>query len=186
MFHIVGPKDLIELKALVWLLGVALIFLAFVLLVVFAPALVTPFAKLWYEPGFEDSVAEAMQAMPESEGACIYDDTRGVFVTSIQQLDVGRMIEKAVRNRFPIPRNPSIIDPHFRIYSGGQTYYWSFKEREFKSFNRSGFSLVDDGTSLCEAYRSNPDLFESVFNESARLPVTEDNFCCISESPPQL
>lgn len=170
------------MKILERLVGVALIFVAFAILVVFAPVIVTPLAKLWYEPGFEDSVAEAMQVIPESEGACIYDDSRGIFVTSIEQLDVGRMIERAVRNRFPIPRNPSFIHPHFRIYSGGQTYYWSFRDRGFKSFSHSGFSLVDEGTSVCESFRSNPEILQTWFKELTGLAVTEDNFCCISDS----
>ena len=151
------------------------------LLAVFAPVIVTPFAKFWYERGFEGAVVEAMKVVPGSESACIYDDTRNMFVTSIDELDVSRMIETAVNNKFPIPHDPPHIDPHFRIYSGGQTYYWSFGDEEFKRFNRKGFSLLETGASLCESYRMSPDSYRSTFKERSGISVTEMNFCCTAE-----
>ena len=132
----------------------------------------TLIVKLVYEPGFEDAVAEALKEVPGSESSCLFDDTRNMSVTTIQQLDAERMIENAVQSQFPIRHNPSHIGSHFRIYSNRRTYYWSFRDEESYPFVGNRFSLAESGKSLCASFNKTPEDFRFAFtNEPAlRLP----------------
>lgn len=113
------------------------------ILALFAPVWATPLARMWYEPGFEQAVTKALAEIPGSENACIYDDSQNRFVTSVDQLDVGRMIEKSVQDNVPRPRFNSVQrDPHFRVYSGGRTYYWSFRDERLHAFGGNRWTLA--------------------------------------------
>lgn len=146
-------------------------------LLISAHRFVTPIAILWYQPGFEDAVADALTKIPDYEGACIFDDSQHRFVGSIDQLDSRRMIEIAVLDRLPVPRT-LWREPHFRVDNGQNTYYWSFKEQRFYPFVGSTWALRKSTRSLCAAYRSNPAVF-SRERLAKGMPVTEQNFCCI-------
>jgi len=158
--------------------AVAAVF-AFWVLWVLAPIFATPVAKFWYEPGFEDAVAEALTEIPNYENACIYDDTRHMFVTSIGELDVGRMIEQAMEDKALIPRTHQ-RDPHFRVYNGRNTFYWSFRESEFHAFWGDRWTLAETGKRLCEAYGNSPAEFRHSFQERNEIAVNEANFCCFA------
>ena len=161
------------------ILAVAAVALALGIALVFAPFWVTPAAKLWYKPGFEESVAKALAEIPDVDTGCIYDDARNIYVTSPDQLDVDRMIEKAVQDRVPRLRfNGVQRDPHFRVYANGNTYWWSFKERNLYPFRADRWSLARTSERNCEAYRRAPRLFRETFRERYSIEVTEDNFCC--------
>lgn len=144
-----------------------------------APVWVTPIAKLWYKPGFEEAVTEALSDLPDYESACIYDDTTNIFVTSVGQLNVERMIEKAARDNGPKFRlNALHRDPHFRVYSGGHTYYWSFRNEKFHPFWRDRWTLAGTIKRSCEAYNRHPNVFKQAYREREGIAVTEENFCC--------
>lgn len=88
--------------------------LVFAIIVLFTPIWSVPFAQLWYQSGFEDAVAKALAEIPDSENACIYDETVHRFVTSINQLDVERMIKRAVHDKGSMMRlDRPQRDPHF-------------------------------------------------------------------------
>ena len=160
-------------------LTVVFVMIVLAALTILTPALATPFAKFWYKLGFEDTVAEALSAIPGSEQACIYDDTRKIFVTSLNQLDVDRMIEQAVHNNLPLPRtNPFFRDPHFRVLANGKTYYWSFRNREFYPFRSDRLTLEGHGVRKCEAFRLSPQAFRQDYRDREGLEVTEANYCC--------
>lgn len=109
----------------------------------FAPKLATPVAKLYYEEGFEKAVAAALKEIPDSASACIYDDSQSIFVTSLNQLNLDRMIEKAVQDRIPnISLDGRQRDPHFRVLANGKTYYWSFNDAKLYAIQASSWSLT--------------------------------------------
>ena len=172
------PRTLKELSSG----GIAVIAsLAFPVLALFAPVWATPIAKLWYEPGFEKAVAKALMEIPDYENACIYDDTRHMFVSSIERLDVQRMIEKAVQDKAPRPRlNGLQRDPHFRVYNGRNTYYWSFRDEQFHAFRGDRWTLAGTGKRLCEAYGNSPAKYRHAFQARHGMTVSEANFCCNS------
>src|SRR6056297_1135367 len=147
----------------------------------FLPVWFTPIAKFWYEPGFEEAVSAALKDIPAHENACIYDDTQNIFVTSVEQLDVGRMLEKAVKDRVPNPREGKWRDPHFRVYSHGRTYYWSFRNEAFHAFRGDRWSLLATTEGKCEDYKRNPRRYQQVYKEERGIVVTEENFCCLSD-----
>lgn len=157
----------------------AVVVLTLVVLWVSTPMWATPVAKLWYESGFEGAVAEALVEIPNSENACIYDDTRHMFVTSVGQLDVERMVENAVRDKAPIPRTHQ-RDPHFRVYNGRNTFYWSFRDQELHAFWGDRWTLAGTGKRLCEAYTNTPEEYRRAFQERNGMVVSEANFCCIA------
>ena len=151
--------------------------LAFVL--VLTPIWATPIAKLWYKPGFEELVAEALKEIPEFEKACVFDDTRNIYVTSLDQLNVDRMIEKAVQDKTPHFRlNGLQKDPHFRVYSNGNTYWWSFRERKFYPVRGNLWTLAGRNESNYRAYKRDPSLFRDNYRDTYSIEVTEGNFCC--------
>lgn len=119
----------------------------------FAPSLATPVAKLYYEEGFEKAVAVALKEIPDSANACIYDDAQNIFVTSIDQLDLGRMIEKAIRDKIPRPRpNGLQRDPHFRVLANGKTYYWSFHDAKLYAFPARSWTLTGERSYVLSVY----------------------------------
>jgi hypothetical protein len=145
----------------------------------FAPFWATPIAMWWYKPGFEEAVASALDRLPGKAGACIYDDQTNIFVTSPSELSVDKMIASAVRDQTPdLSMNRRQRDPHFRVYSGGATYYWSFKESALIRFEGDRWTLRDTGPGLCEDYKAWPAEYEQVFRERIGRAVTEANFCC--------
>ncbi|WP_405240675.1 hypothetical protein [Lentisalinibacter orientalis] len=147
----------------------------------FLPVWFTPIAKFWYEPGFEEAVSAALKDIPDHENACIYDDTQNIFVTSVEQLDVGRMLEKAVKDRIPHLRGGKWRDPHFRIYANGRTYYWSFSDEEFHPFLGDRWTLRGKSAEKCDAYNRYPRRYQQVYEERYGIGVTEANFCCGSD-----
>jgi hypothetical protein len=110
---------------------------------------------------------------------CIYDDAQGMFVTSPGQLGVRRMIEKSLNDMAPIFRmNVQQRDPHFRVYSGGRTYYWSFRNSKFYGFEGQRWTLADRSAQMCAAYRRDPIQVQQAYLEQSGIAVTEANFCC--------
>ena len=151
------------------------------LLAVFAPVWATPVARLWYASGFEEDVTAALAAIDDSGAACIYDDTRNIFVTSVDQLNVDRMIRQAVRDKSPrLDMDGLQRDPHFRVYSNGRTYYWSFRSRKLHAFRGDRWSLVPQIERGCEAFRQDPRSLKQAYRDREGLLVTEDNFCCVT------
>ena len=148
-------------------------------LFVFAPFWATPAARLYYETGFDDTVAAALSEIPGSANACIYDDSQNIFVTSIDQLDAGRMIGKAVRDRIPRPRRSgSQKDPHFRVLADGKTYYWSFREAKLYPFPGTNWTLAELSSTICPAYIRSPELYQEAYRKIHGIDVTAENFCC--------
>lgn len=140
---------------------------------------VAPIAKLYYEDGFDEAVADALKEIPESEDACIYDDAQNIFVPSIGQLDTGRMIEKAIRDKAPRPRpNGLQRDPHFRVLASGKTYYWSFRDARLYPFQADRWTLSGLSARMCSAYMQSPQLYQEAFRSVSGIAVTAENFCC--------
>ena len=166
------------LNALRRIILAAVVLFALGVLAVFAPMWATPIALLWYEPGFESAVAEALTEIPYPENACVYDDTRHMFVTTVGQLDAERMIEKAVREKAPVSR-VLLRYPHFRVFNGRNTFYWSFRDRKFQVCRGDTWTLAETGKRLCEAYRKAPAEYLRRFEERNDMAVNEANFCCI-------
>lgn len=174
------------LREMVWSSIAVLASLAVPALAIFAPVWATPIARLWYETGFEENVAEALAEIGDSESACIYDDGLHMFVTSIDQLDAGGMIERAVQDKSPRPRLRVLQrDPHFRVYSGGHTYYWSFRDKKLYPFRGNRWTLAPRIEKSCSAYRQNPASFQRAYMDREGIAVTEDNFCCSTKSDSQ-
>ena len=150
-------------------------------LFILAPIWATPLAKVWYKRGFEGAVTAALTDIPGNETACIYDDSRNIFVTSVGQLNVDRMIEKAVQDKALRPRRRLLQrDPHFRVYSAGRTYYWSFRQKELHAFRGDRWTLTSEIERTCDAYKQHPRSFEQAYRERDGITVTEENFCCKS------
>ncbi len=146
---------------------------------VFSPYWATPAARLYYETGFDDAVADALKGIPGSASACIYDDSQHIFVTSIDQLDASRMIEEAIRDRIPrLPPRGLQRDPHFRVLADGKTYYWSFRDATLHPFPGTDWTLTGLSARICPAYMQSPQLYEEAFRDLYGITVTAGNFCC--------
>jgi len=158
--------------------------IALVTLWIIAPVWLTPIAKLWYEPGFEQAVEKALAEIPGSENACIYDDSLGIYVTSIQQLQLERMIERAVQDRVSLPSlDPVLRHPHFRVYAGDETYYWSFRSKQLQAFRSSTWTLEGYSVDKCSDLKRSPGFYQNAFRDSYGIEVGEENFCCGSSLP---
>lgn len=161
------------------IVAAAMVSTGLIIAVIFAPIWATLIAKLCYKPGFEESVAKALAEIPDFEKACIYDDARNIYVTSLDQLNVDRMIEKAVQDRIPkFSFDGRQRDPHFRVYVNGDTYWWSFRERNLNLFREDSWTLADHSERSCRAYKRDPRLFRDAFRQIYSIEATEDNFCC--------
>ncbi|MDJ0712230.1 MAG: hypothetical protein QNJ14_17710 [Woeseiaceae bacterium] len=143
-----------------------------------------PAARLWYATGFSEAVTTELAKLPGSENACIYDDSQNLFVTSPEQLNVDKMLRRALVDRAPrLRRNRRWRDPHFRVYAGGRTYYWSFRERKFHGFYADRWTLAGTAEKSCKNYRQSPHLIREAFRSREGIAVTEENFCCGIEDP---
>ena len=166
-----------ELNVFRWLVSGVVALSLLGLAVLSASVWISPIAKFWYEPGFQDAVIGALDELPGSPDVCIYDDTRHMFVASVGSLDVDRMIEKAVGDNLPVPRTHQ-RDPHFRVYDGERTYYWSFKSGGFHAFVGDRFSLTETGSTLCAAFKKTPADYRYSFEQRNGIAVDKANFCC--------
>lgn len=162
-----------------WGLLFAAVLVTLCALIVFASFWATSAARLYYETGFDDAVADALKEIPGSAKACIYDDSQHIFVTSIDQLDAGRMIEKALRDRVPGPRPAGLRrDPHFRVLADGKTYYWSFRDAALYPFPGTTWTLSGLSARMCSDYLQSPQIYEEAFSNLYGITVTARNFCC--------
>ncbi len=141
----------------------------------YATAWVTPVAKIWFKSGFTDSVEGALSAIPNVDRACIYDDSRRIFVSDVKQLDVDRMLEIAVKDYMPFFWGRTHQrDPHFRVLVDEKTFYWSFHKQAFHLFGGDRWTLVGTSDRLCARYKESPELY----TRRGGLAVSEENFCC--------
>lgn len=147
------------------------------------PIWATPIAMWWYKPGFEEAVTDALSRLPKPASYCIYDDQMGLFVTDPSQLAVDRMIAGAVRDRTPDYWGERQRDPHFRVYSDGATYYWSFDQSALIRFQGDRWTLRGVGHGRCENYNAFPEDLRQVYRDRVGLSVTEANFCCDTGQP---
>ncbi len=167
------------LKRLRWSSLFVVGLIALCALMFFAPNLATPVAKLYYEDGFNKAVAAAFKEIPDSASACIYDDSQNIFVTSLDQLNLDRMIGKAVQDRIPnISLDGRQRDPHFRVLANGKTYYWSFHDAKFYAFPAGRWTLTGESARMCSAYMQSPQLYQETFRSLYGIAVSEENFCC--------
>ncbi len=142
----------------------------------FLPVWLTPLAKAWYEPGFEEDVAAALGKIRDHDSACIFDDSRKRFVGTPAQLDVALMIERAVSDRAPLPlRHGS--DPHFRVYNGRNTFYWSFGESRLVPFRGDRWTLASAVVEYCDA-RKMPSIDGNRSRDHRNLWTTEESAAC--------
>ena len=145
-----------------------------------------PVAQFWYGRSFEADVSAAIAKLPDGGNLCLFDDTRGMFVENISQLDADRMIERAVYFNTPsLGKNQSPKDHHFRVYAAGETFHWSFRERRLV---RTGgpHALNDTGARLCRNYRKNAQQYERAFESRTGIAVSESNFRCIDADAGEL
>jgi hypothetical protein len=156
-----------------------------VMTVTFLAILVMPFwsplvARAWYGPSFEASATTALTELPVSESTCIFDDSTGIFVSSIDELDKVRIIERAARASTILwGTDRPIRRPHFRVYSGGKTYYWSFGEKRFVRFAGERMSLLKTGLAKCASFQKSPTELQDHYKKRYSMDVSRDNFCCI-------
>jgi hypothetical protein len=143
------------------------------------PLWATPIAMWWYKAGFAQAVAGALDRLPGSAAVCVYDDQANIFVTSPSQLVVDKMIAKAVRDHTPdVSMDRRQRAPHFRAYSGGATYYWSFTESALIRFEGDRWTLRGAGRERCGDYKARPAEYRQLYRERIGVIVTEANFCC--------
>ncbi len=164
-------------KAVLWAVASMALLASLALAVLTLPRWGTPIARLLYETDFGDIVATELAKLPDSENACIFDDSQSIFVASPDQLNVGRMLRRALQDRTP-RLNPVWRDPHFRVLTGGRTYYWSFRDRTFHGYYADQFTLAGTAERLCEYYLQSPQDFRDAFKLRDGINVSEANFCC--------
>ena len=136
---------------------------------VLLPLWAMPIATWWFKPGFEEAVAGALNRLSGTAAACVYDDQTDIFVTSPSQLAVDKMIATALRDHTPdVSMDRRQRDPHFRVYSGGATFYWSFAESGLIRFDGDRWTLRGTASERCENYKARPEEYRQVYRENRR------------------
>ena len=74
-------------------------------------------------------------------------------------------------------------DPHFRVYTGGATYFWSFEESGLIRFEGDRWTLEGTGREQCDEYNARPAEYKQLYRERLGFAVTEANFCCDTGEP---
>jgi len=162
------------------ILVIITLYLAYIFLLPFGRPLVQPVATWWYGSDFVSDTTKAAARISDTVERCIFDDSRNIFVESFADLDVDKMIDKALNDTYPRFRleRPQ-RDPHFRILVNNRTHYWSFRERKFFAFRGDRWSLKQGlARKMCAYYQENPESFEKAFWERNGIRVEEGNFCC--------
>ena len=162
------------------ILAMIALYLAYIFLIPFGRPLVQPVAIWWYGSDFASKATEAAASLTDAGERCIFDDSRNIFVKSFADLDLERIIVKALDDEYPRFRleRPQ-RNPHFRVLANDQTYYWSFRERKFFAFRGDRWTLKQGfSRKMCEYYSENPRSFEKAFWERDRIRVGKENFCC--------
>ena len=141
---------------------------------------VQPAVIWWYGNEFVLNAESAATKLPDTENRCIFDDSRNIFVESFSELDVNRIIDKALDDKYPRFRmERPLRDPHFRVLSNERTYYWSFREKKFFAFRGDRWTLKGGlSQKMCDYYTENPESFEMAFWERDGVSVERRHFCC--------
>ena len=149
-----------------------------IVLAIFAMPFWSPLAaKNWYGPSFESTAKSALSDLPDPISICIFDDSIGLFVRSVDELNKNRILERAARDSTMLWRTP-IRRPHFRVYSQSQTYYWSFGEERFLKFAGDRMSLRKEGLRMCTSFLESPSILRDFYWTRYAVDVSRENFCC--------
>ncbi len=134
----------------------------------------------WYGRDFDQTVVSAVRDVAGSSQYCVFDEDKGLLVQSLADLDEEAILARAIRSTLAHSR----VDftrwrkHHFRIIVGGDTYWWSFRQREFVPVNRPGWQLAELVATSCAGYRQNPESYNDAYWQRDRIAVQESNFCC--------
>lgn len=169
-----------SIEKLSFLLSAASLILAF--LIVFAMPFWSPLAaRVWYGPSFEAAATRALAELPKSESMCIFDDSLDIFVRSIDELNKARMLERAAQASSILwGTEKPIRKPHFRVFTSGKTYYWSFGEDRFVQFAGDRMSLLETGQQKCTTFLDDPISLRNFYKQRYGVDVSKDSFCCVA------
>ena len=104
------------------ILAIITLYLSYIFLLPFGRPLVQPVATWWYGSDFVSNATSAAASFSSQDERCIFDDSRNIFVESLAELDVDRMIDKALDDKYPRFRlERPLRDPHFRVLSDDRT-----------------------------------------------------------------